>query len=288
MFCKFIADFLKLRGSSHNATTATNVVNVETSVNTILKPEIMFPHTDFTIPASAERKGDRHVNQDASKVRISDNSIAIAVCDGVSGAFRSQYAALALAEIATKHRILSVEDFVKHKDDLFQLYREGVDREFQDKTMNFYDRDALATDGGQSTIASIVVDKNGDLFSMRGLLIGDTTVVIHKANNIMEIYPKNIEYSSNTTMFRIREDGLELGSSHADKHLDITEIDTNLESGDSIVIMTDGIANAWIDSYKKFGNRQQLEEDLKSLVKTGRAEKIIEDDDATAVIVHIS
>lgn len=251
----------------------------------------------------SEHKGASE-NEDAADYIFTEIGGKIILCDGVSNNWLSGVVAREFVKLAKDKNFWNIEDI--EEEDIKRLqdtwvkefcespwYKNTQEKGWLTQAQNFLETKAGATSFNQ---VEIIYDQEKKQYTARAWILGNGGFLILNKNKSPRIICNEEDslVSSLGQGFVVGKDKFKIGkpSSGEDINWDRHEENIPLEPGDICYLMSDGIANAFLQFSRQELPDERLfrdltEDDLRQMQHEGIKNGWIEDDDATFVRVVV-
>lgn len=249
----------------------------------------------------SEHKGASE-NEDAFGIIHSNNSVKMIVCDGVTNNWASGIVARSFVELARQKDFWSIEDIEEEDIKLLQdawvkefhgspWYKDAQERGWLTQAQNYLETKAGATTFNQ---VEITYDQGKQQYVARAWILGNGLLLIINKNKPLRFFCNGEESlsSDGTKGFLVGKDKFKIGYGGDGKDWESKDNTIPLESGDICYLMSDGIANAFLQMSRDPIECEKLfteidADQLRKLQHEGIKNGWIEDDDATFVRVAV-
>lgn len=238
----------------------------------------------------SEHKGASE-NEDAFGIIHANNSVKMIVCDGVSNNWASGIVARSFVELARQKDFWRLEDI--NDDDVEKLQNAWIEVVEAGELSEY----ALQNKAGATSFnqVEITYDQEKKQYTARAWILGNGGFLILNKNKSPRIICNTEEslLSSLGQGFIVGKDKFKIGKPPGeDINWDRHEENIPLETGDICYLMSDGIANAFLQFSRQELPDERLfrdltEDDLRQMQHDGIKNGWIEDDDATFVRVAV-
>ena len=238
----------------------------------------------------SEHKGASE-NEDAFGIIPVNNSVKMIVCDGVSNNWASGIVARSFVELARQKDFWKFEDI--NNSDVQKLQNAWIEVVEAGKFSEY----ALQNKAGATSFnqVEIIYDQEKKQYTARAWILGNGGFLILNKDKSPRIICNGEDslVSSLGQGFVVGKDKFKIGKpSSEDINWDWHEENIPLEPGDICYLMSDGIANAFLQFSRQELPDERLfsdltEDDLRQMQHEGINKGWIEDDDATFVRVAV-
>lgn len=250
----------------------------------------------------SEHKGASE-NEDAVNIVHEGNSLKMIVCDGVSNNWCSGVVARGFVDLATRKDFWSIDEITpdeveRLKNAWIQGFKDSpffkeaeANKSGKSVALNFLEKKSGATSFNQ---VQITYDSANKRYTARTWILGNGGLLIINKSKPPRIICNGEDslVSSHGQGFTVGKNRFEMAKTSGDINWDLHQKDIPLESGDICYLMSDGIANAFLQFSRETPYCEMLfqdltEADLRKLQNDAIKNGWIEDDDASFARVAI-
>jgi hypothetical protein len=304
--------FQKMTQSTPELSVETVQTETGATINKVLNPTVAEQHelsdalpkiTFSTQSVMSEHKGASE-NEDAADYFLTENGGKIVLCDGVSNNWLSAVVAREFVALAKEKDFWSIEDLAEEDIKRLQVawvkefhesrfYKSAQEKNQLSMAHNLLENKVGATSFNQ---VEIIYNKERKQYFAKLWILGNGGLLIINKNKSPQIKCNGEDslVSSLGQGFVVGKDKFKIGkpSTGDDINWDMHEENIPLELGDVCYLMSDGIANAFLQMSRDPSQCEKLffdidADQLRNLQREGIKNGWIEDDDATFVRVEV-